>query len=238
MCTYLYAAFSLKSGDGGRPVARRSRRHRALAARDPATWPIEEMGHLTAVWNITAALGGSPRFGRMNFPLDPGRPAGERRREARAVQRSGAAALHLPRAARRARPSPTARASTPDFTFTRGDARAAPHADADRLRDGRRVLRHAVGEPAEFVARVGEKEAFCGDRNLQISRKEIDFQGCDPVICSKTALAGVRRHREPGRRRARGEPGLALPPLHRDPRGAARRSRRRTRTSSRRIPRR
>jgi CDGSH-type Zn-finger protein len=30
--------------------------------------------------------------------------------------------------------------------------------------------------------------AFCGDRNLQISRKEIDFQGCDPVICSITAL--------------------------------------------------
>ena len=24
--------------------------------------------------------------------------------------------------------------------------------------------------------------------NLQISRKEMDFQGCDPVICSKTAL--------------------------------------------------
>ena len=33
---------------------------------------IEEMGHLAAVWNITCALGGSPRFGRSNFPLDPG----------------------------------------------------------------------------------------------------------------------------------------------------------------------
>jgi CDGSH-type Zn-finger protein/uncharacterized Fe-S cluster protein YjdI len=40
----------------------------------------------------------------------------------------------------------------------------------------------------DFVARVGEKEAFCGDRNLQLSRKEIDFQGCDPVICSITAV--------------------------------------------------
>ena len=38
---------------------------------------IDEMGHLAAVWNITAALGGSPRFGRGNFPLDPGMlPAG------------------------------------------------------------------------------------------------------------------------------------------------------------------
>ncbi len=38
---------------------------------------VEEMQHLAAVWNITSALGGSPRFGRTNFPLDPGLlPAG------------------------------------------------------------------------------------------------------------------------------------------------------------------
>ena len=38
---------------------------------------VEEMSHLTAVWNISAALGGAPRFGRANFPLDPGLlPAG------------------------------------------------------------------------------------------------------------------------------------------------------------------
>ncbi|MFX9623010.1 ferritin-like domain-containing protein, partial [Acinetobacter baumannii] len=38
---------------------------------------VEEMQHLAAVWNITSALGGSPRFGRTNFPLDPGYlPAG------------------------------------------------------------------------------------------------------------------------------------------------------------------
>ena len=35
------------------------------------------MGHLAAVWNITSALGASPRFGRTNFPLDMGYlPAG------------------------------------------------------------------------------------------------------------------------------------------------------------------
>jgi hypothetical protein len=27
---------------------------------------------MAAVWNITAALGGVPRFGRTNFALDPG----------------------------------------------------------------------------------------------------------------------------------------------------------------------
>ncbi len=76
MCTYLYAAFSLKDGeaDGVRPeeleALGRWRKELIGVA-------IEEMGHLTAVWNITAALGGTPRFGRTNFPLDPGYlPAG------------------------------------------------------------------------------------------------------------------------------------------------------------------
>src|SRR5579863_4530484 len=71
MCTYLYAAASLKEGAA-----------EGLSAAEAAAvgrWKqvllavaIEEMGHLAAVWNITAALGGSPRFGRTNFPLDPG----------------------------------------------------------------------------------------------------------------------------------------------------------------------
>src|SRR3954469_1118634 len=76
MCTYLYAAFSLRSGEA-----------EGLSAREAAAvagWrrvilnvAVEEMSHLAAVWNITAALGGAPRFGRGNFPLEPGvLPAG------------------------------------------------------------------------------------------------------------------------------------------------------------------
>ena len=76
MCTYLYAAFSLKDGEGeglsaaeGEATARWRR-----AILDVA---IDEMSHLVAVWNITSALGGAPRFGRTNFPIDPGYlPAG------------------------------------------------------------------------------------------------------------------------------------------------------------------
>jgi len=76
MCTYLYAAFSLRSGES-----------EGLSAREAdatARWrqaivnvAIEEMGHLVAIWNITSALGAAPRFGRVNFPIDPGYlPAG------------------------------------------------------------------------------------------------------------------------------------------------------------------
>src|SRR5687767_12780007 len=71
MCTYLYAALSLRSGV-----------EEGLSAEEAAAvarWrqsilhvSIDKIAHLTAVWNITGALGGSPRFGRGNFPLDPG----------------------------------------------------------------------------------------------------------------------------------------------------------------------
>ena len=76
MCTYLYAAFSLKSGE----EEGLSKDEAAATARWRRTIldvAIDEMGHLAAVWNITSALGGVPRFGRGNFPLDPGYlPAG------------------------------------------------------------------------------------------------------------------------------------------------------------------
>jgi CDGSH-type Zn-finger protein/uncharacterized Fe-S cluster protein YjdI len=48
----------------------------------------------------------------------------------------------------------------------------------------------SLGESVtQFVARVGEKAAFCGDPALQLSADEIDLGGAKPVICAKTALA-------------------------------------------------
>ncbi|MGH8188798.1 MAG: ferritin-like domain-containing protein, partial [Steroidobacteraceae bacterium] len=71
MCTYLYAAFSLKQGEGeGLSAAEADAvgrwRQTLLGV------AIEEMAHLAAVCNITSALGASPRIGRGNFPIDPG----------------------------------------------------------------------------------------------------------------------------------------------------------------------
>src|SRR5437868_13382843 len=71
MCTYLYAAFSLKDGEA-EGLSREEADAVARWRRTISNVALEEMGHLTAVWNITSALGGAPRFGRGNFPLDPG----------------------------------------------------------------------------------------------------------------------------------------------------------------------
>src|SRR5271169_6326403 len=76
MCTYLYAAASLRDGTG-EGLATSEAEAVARWRRTILDVAIDEMGHLVAVWNITAALGGTPRFGRANFPLDPGMlPAG------------------------------------------------------------------------------------------------------------------------------------------------------------------
>ena len=188
MCTYLYAAFSLRTsveeGLTAQEAEATTRWRRAILQ-----VAIEEMGHLTAVWNITAALGASPRFGRLNFPLDPGGlPANV---VVRLAPFNEAVLQHFIFLERPSCSSePDGEGFAPEFTFKRGDARAATRVtpmpiDYDTVGDFYVVMSNRL---KDFVARVGEKEAFCGDRNLQISRKEIDFQGCDPVICSITAL--------------------------------------------------
>jgi hypothetical protein len=71
LCTYLYAAFSLKRGEATGLDAR----ERDAVAR----WrgaivgvAIEEMGHLAMVNNLLMAIGGAAHFDRPNLPVPPG----------------------------------------------------------------------------------------------------------------------------------------------------------------------
>ncbi|MET0657407.1 MAG: ferritin-like protein [Steroidobacteraceae bacterium] len=70
MCSYLYAAFSLKTGDTGlSPTEAKAVdgwRQSILSV------AIEEMSHLLLAANLSIALGGRPYFGRPNFPVPPG----------------------------------------------------------------------------------------------------------------------------------------------------------------------
>ena len=187
MLTYLYAAFSLKSSlDEGLTepqLAAVTRWHRTIVG-----IATEEMGHLLAVWNITSALGGSPRVGRPNFPLDPGLlPAGVVVRLAPFDQETLQHFVFLER------PSDSsehdAQKFAPERQFKRAvvGPRLTPMGlDYDTVGDFYKKL----GENLSlFVETHGEKAVFCGEPTLQLSAADTQLHGIERVICLKTALA-------------------------------------------------
>lgn len=186
MCTYLYAAFTLKDESEGLT---------AKEAEAVARWKraiidvaIDEMGHLSAVWNITSALGGAPNFWRDNFPLSPGRlPAGIVVKLAPFNQDVLQHFIFLERPHQSAEPD--GEGFKADLTFKRGveGVRLTPMPlDYDTVGDFYAELSAGL---SALVASAGESAAFCGDPGLQLSSAEIDLTGCKPVICLKTALA-------------------------------------------------
>jgi len=187
MCTYLYAAFSLKTGaDEGLTAAQLDavKRWRATIM-DIAT---QEMGHLVAVWNITAALGGAPRLGRSNFPLDPGYlPAGIVVRLAPFDAATLQHFIHLesPTGSN----EPDSPLFAPERTYLRGadGPRLTPMA-MDYASVGK--FYEILGEGlTRFVHAHGESVAFCGDPALQLASTDTGLSGVEKVICLKTVLA-------------------------------------------------
>src|SRR3569833_2394283 len=187
MCTYLYAAFSLKDGEAdglSTEEAGAVKRWRGVLI----NVAVEEMGHLTAVWNITSALGGAPRVGRTNFPLDPGSlPAGI------VVKLAPFNRATLQHFIFLERPHGSTERDGEGFAYERAYTRGS---DVVRLVPMGSIY-ETVGEfyaalsigLREIVARWGEDVAFDGAPSLQLSPHEIDLIGAKPVICLKTALA-------------------------------------------------
>ena len=187
MCTYLYAAFSLKDGvaEGLAPdeadAVGRWRRTLIRVA-------VEEMQHLAAVWNITSALGGSPRIGRTNFPLDPGLlPAGI------VVKLAPFSPETLQHFVYLERPRGSTELDGEGFAYERNYVRGSDYTyltpmglNYDTVGDFYIALSDGL---RSMVAQYGEDVAFAGDPALQLAQSEINMAGCKPVICVKTALA-------------------------------------------------
>lgn len=189
MCTYLYAAFSMKDGEGeGLSAAEAEavvRWRRAIL--DVA---IDEMSHLVAVWNITSALGGAPRFGRSNFPIAPGYlPADIVVKLAPFGPAVIQHFIFLERPDGSAEPEgegfATADASTRMATAPRLTPSGFDYATIgdfyQRIEDDLRALVDALGEAA----------VFCGDPALQYSSDEVNFAGATVVTNLDTALAAL-----------------------------------------------
>ena len=187
MCTYLYAAFSLRRGaaEGLSPAeAAATERWR----REIIAVAVEEMGHLVAVWNITAALGGAPRMNRGNFPLDPGHlPA---RVVVKLAPFNEATLQHFVYLERpEGSPEQDGEGFAAERLFTRGtpEPRITPMArDYDTVGHFYAVLSTDL---QAFVDTHGEAAAFCGERGLQLGPDELTLSGAHHVLCAKTALA-------------------------------------------------
>jgi CDGSH-type Zn-finger protein/uncharacterized Fe-S cluster protein YjdI len=189
MCTYLYAAYSLKGGEGEGLSAAEA----AAVARWRQTIidiAIEEMGHLVAVWNLTSALGAAPRFGRNNFPLDPGYlPA---RITVRLAPFNAATLQHFVFLERPADSTePEGEGFEPERVFVRGapGERITPMAtDYDTVGAFYLALEQGL---ERFVQQHGEDAAFSGAPALQLGPGELTLAGAAPVRCLKSALAAL-----------------------------------------------
>jgi CDGSH-type Zn-finger protein/uncharacterized Fe-S cluster protein YjdI len=187
MCTYLYAAFSLRSGtDEGLNEAEAAaveRWRRAILR-----VAIEEMGHLTAVWNITSALGGVPRFGRGNFPLDPGiLPAGMVVKLAPFSEAVLQHFIHLERPVSSREADGAGFANGLNYLRGVSSQRLTPMGlDYETVGAFYASLDSSL---RRFAEELGESVAFCGDPALQLGPTEVDLVGAKPVLCLKTARA-------------------------------------------------
>ncbi|MCE4555760.1 ferritin-like domain-containing protein [Roseateles cellulosilyticus] len=187
MCTYLYAAFSLRQGEAEGLTAAEAEAIERWR-REIIAVAVEEMGHLVAVWNITAALGGAPRIGRGNFPLDPGYlPA---RVIVKLAPFSDATLQHF---IYLERPEGSQEHDGEGFDVERLFVRQSPVERLTPMPRDYDTVGHFYATLSEdlqaFVAEHGEAASFCGARGLQLGPSELTLGGARPVLCAKTALA-------------------------------------------------
>jgi CDGSH-type Zn-finger protein/uncharacterized Fe-S cluster protein YjdI len=189
MCCYLYAAFSMKQdADEGLSAdeldaVRRWRR----TIMDVA---IEEMAHLTMVANIMSAIGGTPHFGRQNFPIAAGyHPSGI------VVKLAPFNAETLDHFIFLERPEGADIADgagfEPPVQYVRAHiaGRVMPNSqDYDTVGQ----LYAAIAQGLTLLSeRYGESALFVGDPSWQIGRDVLQLDGIAKVKCLKSAHEAI-----------------------------------------------
>lgn len=188
MCSYLYAAFSLKRGENeglsASEAAAVGRWRRTIM--DVAT---EEMGHLLIVANLTVAVGGRPHFSRPNFPVSAGYfPAGV------VVRLTGFSRETLDHFIYLERPLGAAEADGDAFDhedYTRDQVHhglmpsAQDYATIAHLYEAIRV------NLVELAGRLGERQLFLGGPMGQVGPDVIDLDGVTTIACLETANAAL-----------------------------------------------
>ncbi|MEX0852758.1 MAG: ferritin-like domain-containing protein [Bauldia sp.] len=196
MCSYLYAAWSLKRRESDGLTAEQVaavRRWKAIIT----SVAIEEMTHLTLANNLLISIGAGPHLSRPNFPVPPTYfPTGVvvelacfspavldhfiflERPEGRELK--DAAEFVHPLDYHRTQPKGRLMPSAQDYT-TQGHLYRG-------VRHGLEVLAH----------HIGEKELFCGDTDSQVGPAEASLPGLSIVRDLASAEAAIQTIIEQG----------------------------------------
>lgn len=201
MCTYLYAAWSLKRGEQDGLSA--------VEAKAVAGWKraivrvaVEEMAHLTLVANLTTSIGGSPHFSRPNFPIAPGyHPSGV------VVELAGFSRGVIDHFIYLERPEGTEIADAAEFTHPDNYIRRVRHGalmpsaqDYATVGHLYRGIRHGFTKLRHVL---GERELFCGDVASQIGPSEASLPG----LCTVSNLMSADKAIDTIIEQGEGSPG-------------------------------
>jgi CDGSH-type Zn-finger protein/uncharacterized Fe-S cluster protein YjdI len=185
MCSYLFAAYSLRTNDEALSPERRAQllqwRRTILGVAQ------EEMTHLALVSNLLSALGSAPHFGRPNFPVAPGyHPAGIVVSLAPFDPATLEHFIYLERPEGSASPEG---AGYEHLSYRRGMAagRLVPSAQ-DYATVGQ--LYHGIRDGfARLAGSLGDAALFVGDPRLQIGPDHFPMAG----LCKVRSLADAER---------------------------------------------
>lgn len=186
MCSYLYAAFSLKrAGEPGVSAAQGEVLERwRKTIMDVA---VEEMGHLVMVANLTVAVGGRPHFGRPNFPVASGYfPSGV------TVRLTGFNAETLKHFIFLERPQDAQGEDSTAFTQDGHERKQAHLGLMPSAQDYVTIGHLYEAIRTNLIAldhELGGEGLFLGNLASQVGRSVIDLEGVEPI----TGLAGAQR---------------------------------------------
>jgi hypothetical protein len=188
MCSYLYAAFSLKrAGEAGLTEAEGQAVERwREAIMDVA---VEEMGHLVVVANLTVAVGGRPHFSRPNFPVSPGYfPSGV------SVRLSPFTADTLEHFIFLERPQGVEGSESDAFVqddYQRDQARPGLMPSAQDYTTIGHLYEAIRANLSALERHAGSEALFVGGAENQLGRQAIDLEGVSPIIDLKSAGAAI-----------------------------------------------
>lgn len=188
MCTYLYAAFSLRDGAdeglAGDELKAVQRWREVIAG-----VAVQEMGHLLLVANLSAAVGARPGFSRPDFPVAPGAfPSGL------GVMLRGFDAATLDHFIFVERPRGLTVADGPGFAPPRYAREESYHGAMPSVQDYGTIGRLYEAIRANLVdltRRLGEDRLFVGPVEGQLGRDSVDLPGVATIGDLRSALAAV-----------------------------------------------